>query len=918
MKRRNMNFSKNDAAVTFIVVILASILFYFFWMDLNNIEFLGKKDSLGTIEFRRGSATRKSSSSLNWNRLNTSSPVYNRDVIRTAKLSEAVLNFNDDSSLELFENSMIKLNFPEDAPGEIEFTDGRMTLVGGEGKVVQAGDRKIVFSGETLVSLHGEKEHIAIEVDGGSAEISNTMGEKVTLNPSDEFILNRETGTSQTITHPIDLIYPTPNGRLINLEEDLAPIEYTWSGEISPDMNLTLEVASHLDFRDAQAYPVSGETATIPQVAGIWYWRIVNKDEVLSSVSRYSLKKDELPRLIKPEAGQNFTFRTVEPAIFLSWSPMLNASTYTVEISDREDFSNNIRRKKTTLTSMTVNDLAEGIWYYRIIPELSQEIVSPISPKEQRSFSIVKSDAMRPLSLFYPVENTLYELKTLTQKGITLSWESHPEAIAYEVGLTEEGATEDPELTLSTEDSYLSLNATNASHLTEQGEYSWLVRWIDTEGNRSPWSIPRTLSGVDGTMAIRLSYPPDEYRIADSLIQNIRFTWKTNIPGRKVFQLSQTKDFTSINIEQEVQAETLMGGDWPVGKWYWRIRTFNADGTLFIETEPRTIEIIDPLPAPLLKYPDPEQVYIYQEGDQTTLAWQEIKGTDFYNIKMTPTGSSQTIYEMGLIEENKIMISLDDFPDGDYQIQIQGFANETSQSTRIIGYLSNTALSLYRLRPAELLSPIHNPHIKGLDALRRGILLKWDAPDIPEDSELTVYSRSTGRAVYTKTNPAKEILVPALGNGRYSWTLKGSLRGFDISAPGYGYFTVDPIPLLNTPQVLEPQEGYSLGPEQLRISRELRFDWEPLEGANRYKAEIRRKGNGEILYSTGLIRQTEFILEDVSILDKGEFEWTLHGEYRNSKGIIEQNGEYGKFHFSIDLPNIDKLNLNQGDVYFGY
>ena len=135
---------------------------------------------------------------------------------------------------------------------------------------------------------------------------------------------------------------------------------------------------------------------------------------------------------------------------------------------------------------------------------------------------------------------------------------------------------------LVSEESYIVLNSDNAEYLAREGVSYWSVRWQDLEGNKSPWSHVRKLQGVDEEAALRLSYPPDRYRIADSLVRNTRFTWKTNIPGRAQFQLSRSPDFSEVLYEEDVQAETLLGRDWLPGRLYWRLRTFNADGSVFL------------------------------------------------------------------------------------------------------------------------------------------------------------------------------------------------------------------------------------------------------------------------------------------------------------------------------------------------
>jgi hypothetical protein len=774
-------------------------------------------------------------------------------------------------------------------------------------------------SDDTLVSFAKNDDEILIEADRGNAIIVDNRGHESILTPSEELRIDRKTGEIHTINHSVDLKEPEQNIRLIGLDENPLELNFRWTLENPVEKDLSLEISSREDFKKSILYPVSGDSIAIVQQTGTWYWRIITDDKVLSSVSRFSLDQEDSTKLILPDYGDKFNYRKMPPPVTFSWSPMKNASSYTLEVSAENNFLNPIIRYKTTLTSLTLSALDEGIWYWRVIPQLSQKILGNFPEYESRSLVITKNDEMPPLKLYYPVENTLYELKTLENRGITLSWATHQEADHYELRVAKDSDLNESVMDKSTVDSYAILDSTNAGILSEEGHYFWSVRWVDIEGNLSPWSLPRTLLGVDKSMALRLSYPPDNYTIADSLIRNTRFTWKTNIPGRIQFQLSAQSDFKDILFEEDVHAETILGRDWSVGHWYWRIRTFNADGTVFIDTAPQQIDIVDPLPEPRLEIPDSREVFLYRDGDIQKIRWQSLEKADHYTLKIISTGSLQPLFEKSLIETEEIELSFDEFPDGDYRFLLQAFAQETSHSTRIIGYLSDTKISLYRIHHIELLSPEENPTYEGLQALRQGIDLEWASRDIPERSELRLYSSgSKGKPFFVRKNPEPVTHVPTLPEGRYSWTISGIYKGFDISAPGFASFTVAPIPLLPSPKVIAPEEGSRIGPVELRGEKKIHFKWEPLEGASHYELEIYKEGEKEALFSTGLIRSTEYELEDLTLLDKGDFKWIIHGEFHNSEGQLEQSGLYGTSHFNINLPELKNLEFKKGEVYFGF
>ncbi|MBN1647228.1 MAG: hypothetical protein JW874_04275 [Spirochaetales bacterium] len=917
-----MRFSKTDAAVTVPVILLSGLLFYLFWQDINSIAARTDENPLGTIEFKKRSATRRSYTGLNWERLQNYSPVFGGDTIRTAGFSEASIFFDDAASLDLFENTMIKLDF-EDAGQDLEFLGGRAFLSGGKNRSILVGNKTITFSEDARVSLLRSGDDISVCVSGGTASIPDGRGADETIRSAQELRMNAVSGEYTIYSYPAELLLPEQDVRLVSVQDGSPHISFGWKVLAADTISgpVRLEIANHSDFLIAESFPAAGNAEDIEREPGVWYWRLADDNGAISPVRRFSLASDHLPEQILPVDNAEYRFRKSPPSIRFSWSEMNSASAYIFEVADGQDFRDPVIRLRTSLAALTIDTLNEGNWFWRVTPVIAAEYTGPVSNPQARRIGLVKRPEMQAPRLNFPVDGNFYELQEINDRGIPFSWTPDQEATGYQIAVAGNSAMDDPLVLLAADSPYCFLNRGNAPVLRNEGTYYWSVRWQDTDGSLSPWSPARRIQGIDGKYAVRLSYPPDGYTIADSLVTNTRFAWKSNVPGRTVFQVALDPDFRNVIYQEDVNAETMLGKNWKPGEWSWRIRTFNADGTVFLETPPSRFTIVEPFNGPALISPPPgtERPFIFRKGDPQTVSWEKTEGADYYSVKILAEGQEKPVFEKSLIAEEKIRLSFDSFPNGVYKACIQGFSVENKMSTRIIGLIRESTFILDKLLPIELVSPAMGEKLEGLDVLRKGINLAWESKYRPDRSFLSVYSDSRMRKrVYGKMNPSEKEVIPSLPEGRYYWKVTGSIGEYDISSRTTGWFRVMAIPPLPGPRLTGPGDKIKYGAEELKKINEIHFSWEAVAGATDYRFAIFRTDNmKDPVFQAERISKTSYTLDDLSVLDKGEFVWTVSAEARNIKGVLIQPGKEAKRNFIIDLPLLEKPDVKSGDKFYG-
>ena len=157
------------------------------------------------------------------------------------------------------------------------------------------------------------------------------------------------------------------------------------------------------------------------------------------------------------------------------------------------------------------------------------------------------------------------------------------------------------------------------------------------------------------------------------------------------------------------------------------------------------------------------------------------------------------------------------------------------------------------------------------------------------------------------TGPASQIIVQAEQSPEASRSTQASQQA---SRPARSQQTartvsVPQLPvLLEKPSVLSMQSGHRIGIEEIRQKRSLDFKWARVNEANAYIItifQVTPQGRREIVRKE-VGNTTSWTLDNVNILDRGNFVWQLEAVTRSRNGIIERHGSVAENAFTIDIP----------------
>jgi hypothetical protein len=125
----------------------------------------------------------------------------------------------------------------------------------------------------------------------------------------------------------------------------------------------------------------------------------------------------------------------------------------------------------------------------------------------------------------------------------------------------------------------------------------------------------------------------------------------------------------------------------------------------------------------------------------------------------------------------------------------------------------------------------------------------------------------------------------------------------------------EPLP---PPGNLRPENGYVLGPGQLRISRSITFSWNPVPGAAAYVFSLYRETEGgRQRIDTVELQTLDYSFNKLSLLERSNFVWAVYALRRRNDGTIDQ-GNTAESRFTVDIPPLERYELLEpGSLLYG-
>ena len=925
--REESRLRASDIIVFLICLIGIFVCLSLFYRDLNTSLSRFGETPIATISFKYKAAQRRIENRVVWDRLKQNSPVYEGDLIRTADLSNATVHFLDTpAEITLDENSIIQIY-----AGRVDFTEGNLTVSSANsntGIIIASGGKTLSISADSVVNLKTNSSGtVDMQVFEGSALIESedgtveaTAGNAVRLGDSAELV-------RQSMTAPL-----TPHPQIKYLTSENAGVHFSWNAVNYNEGEFTrLEIAQDRNFtRAASVYDVEASEITVPLAQGAWWWRVypasASQDDagvVASNASslKFAVVASYPPALIAPVQDAAFNYRTKLPEVRLTWSETAEAAGYVVEVSQDASFATTKIQTQTGGTSFLCVNLAEGTWYWRVRPVFVGNYAGSVSGSQTAAFSISRKTDLQPPSLSYPADGAFFNVGAERQNSY-FAWKRDPEASSYTVTISRNRNLSSPVITRTVRDNFFTYGASET--LLSEGSYFWGVTLTDSEGAAA-------LSEVFGFTAHneeifqRTMFPPEGYAIAENFLLETRFTWRTNVPAWMRFQVSASRDFSTLLINELTSSESAMGKKLPAGTYYWRIaadsssarssnQTVSADMLAGFVTEPTMFKVLEQFGKPQPVSPL-EETRVFPVAE-VAYRWTQLAGAEHYLLRVY-NEKNALLFERDT-RNTSVTVNMSGYESGNYYWTVQAMADAAPSQSKRTGQLLLTAFHVEPPKRVRLSSPEKSAEIKFTTPDERGTV-RWESDERLDSSRFVLSTNPNplaGTPLMSITNPPREIQLIPLEIGTYYWTVTAQSNGFDASAEAPSSFTVIPFDPFPPPQGLKPH-GVVFDAEAVMNMQNMVFSWNPVAGANAYifVLEQQRATGAREIVRTRPQRQTSYTAE-LEILDVGAFTWRVEAVRINAAGRIERHGiaAQGTFTINIQLPQEIKL-YDAGTLY---
>ncbi len=571
-------------------------------------------------------------------------------------------------------------------------------------------------------------------------------------------------------------------------------------------------------------------------------------------------------------------YKTVD----FDWTLKGDWTSPVLEISAEEDFSD------SNFYSETKVPLGQGTWFWRVVDRGSDQ------KGEIRQFSVVQD--LLPV-IVSPSPGRIIEYHGMVP-GISMQWKSSSYADSYLLELSK-----DPQFSSVEFSGEVRTNAIMLEDL-DDGTWWWRVKPL-YRNIESTETIPLletasfTIEKLEDYKAAQLLSPPPESSFSIlELGTGIPFRWMVQDGVRNYsLKIANDRDMTDLVDSWEGTGNwTARMSDAEPGTYFWQVEGKAADGSPVPLSDIRSFTIRSAGDALRLVMPGNGGVVEQPRYGMQTFLWEsDLPGLSYITLsKLDEETSENRKIIQTLLKGDSFSAVLPGEGQYSWRIQIQDEAGEVLlQDVESRFALVNE----YIHDPVAHQSPEENTAIPMLSSLREGVTLRWQTEEEGDFLYTVFLEKDDAATLYRTAN--SELTLRGLEPGTYSWSvLLKDQKDYESPESGQSSFTVNPLMPLKPLVPLRPLEDEVI---DLTGKNSLGFSWQSSPGADYYTIDIRDKNSGEILYKNSRVDEPSLILEDLSILNEGQFFLEIQGFKDYPELNVQRSTELLTVPFSLNV-----------------
>jgi hypothetical protein len=397
------NFWLLDVLVVVFFLSTAAVSLHLFRLDLFRTLDARDEEPAGIIIIKNNIVQRRYADRTIWDRLTVDSPVYSGDLIRAADLSGATIDV-DENKIGLNENTLILIEHAlgERGPFQIELKEGNLNVTSadaGSGIMLSLMGRQVQTAPGAVLNAAAGEDGITVQVNEGSVSFIEDGNIRELTEGT---MISQDANGIERIVPAAVVRRPPPNVRYLKNSPDPYLVNFTWNRiNLEPEQTLRMEIASDSNFIHLGAIDDLGSFTQVDLDLGLWYWRLLHEDAVLSK-GQLTIADASGPDLLSPVAGSVFRYQNELPNLRFQWSERPGASHYILEINATEDFSSPLVSRELAAPSYIYSNLESGTWYWRVQPVFPSVYQGSGMYSVAASFRIEKTNDPRATAIEVP------------------------------------------------------------------------------------------------------------------------------------------------------------------------------------------------------------------------------------------------------------------------------------------------------------------------------------------------------------------------------------------------------------------------------------------------------------------------------------------------------------------------------------
>lgn len=910
-------FRKSDFIFTLVIALIeVCLLVLYFSLAL----FINKhRRQMGEIIFKERIATRRQTDSFNWQTLYTRSPVYEFDTIRTSDAAEAEILFLDGTKLDLLENTLVKLQGLDDEYfADIE--SGSVSVeAGSSGKNISLAGKVISLFESAKLSLSNIAGVTNVEVYEGEASILEN-GKQLVLSTLQKIMFAEDGKPSEVQTVERKKIPTKRNQKLVTFEKN-TPVVFSFVAENANDAKVVLS----RDKKFKKIYKTLSEFVQDANDKNLFsakenidlnkvYWKVVYSNGEESEVQSVSIQQVKKLAGSQVQAHSKVISDGENQKIKFTWETIEDATSYTFEIADTKDFSEPLVKQTTRNSSTQVSDLDDGNYYWRVTPNYSGELIDD-EQSIVRTLQVKKIPNTLPLKINYPING--YKFNVLSKKDFSFSWERRKNVEAYELSFYREGEESASEI-FSASANTVKFSSLTTNLFADVGNVYWTVSYKTKDGKESPLSQKMRIQKTQDDFVFRTIFPKEHYSIAESLMQNIRFTWKDDSGANTNFVIATDEAMQNVVYKKTSNTTSALGMYLGAGDYYWCVQKLDTKNKVTETTEVKPFRVIKNLSAVNFVSPQENTIVPLLNNPHVKIQWNALEAADYYEVAVFEPKGKRILFSP-YAQAEPIDIPVGKYSEGTYRISVQAFGLDTMEHTKNIGLKSLLTFEAQKINVAVLQSPSHKTNVSGITAYNKGVRFSWKSHEKLENQELVLQKNNkVVKTISVSEHGSVSTLVPELESGSYTWFVRGKFFGISARSNEQYAFTVSPIPPLATPNFIEKEMQKKVDAAFLEKKRTLHFAWQASASANYYALTITNANKKEVFRKN--IYGTNYEFKSLDALSRGNFTANVKAVSTSQLRGKKTESASDTFSFTIDLPKIQKPMNEVGDEkdYYGY